>query len=186
MKASDLAERIPLVTWDTDAVTAARVLAEYRAGSLVVADADGVPQAVISGTDLLRLVVPRYVLDDPRLAHVYDEAGAGEVVAKLRERRLSHLVDDGEVTPRELPSVLPEDTLIEIAALMCRRASPVVLIRDRKGGYHGVVTLSRLTAAVLEATGTGTEQSARRLQVDLVDGQDDAAPAGPGPDEGRG
>jgi CBS domain-containing protein len=172
MKASDLAEAIPLVTRETNAVTAARILAEYRGGSLVIADPQGIPEAVISGTDLLRLVVPRYVLEDPRLAHVYDEAGALEILSRLGDRQLGSLLDDDEVTPRALPAVLPEDTLIEIAALMCETKLPLVLVRERGGAYRGVVTLSRLTAAVLELTGTATEQSTQRLYVDLVDGED--------------
>jgi CBS domain-containing protein len=151
--AADLAEHVTLVTRDTTAVDAARVLADRRGGGLVVADADGVPVALVAGTDLLRLVVPRYVLDDPRLAHVYDEAGAAELVSRLDDHRLGELLDSDDVAMREVPSVLPEDTLIEIAALMCGSRSPLVLVRDRDGTYRGVVTLSRLTAAMLELAG---------------------------------
>ena len=156
MKAADLAERVPLVTRDTTAVDAAGILAGQRGGGLVLAGADGVPVALIPGTDLLRLVVPRYVLDDPRLAHVYDEAGAAELVGRLGDHHLGELLDSGDVARRELPSVLPEDTLVEIAALMIQSRSPVVLVRDREragGGYHGVVTLAALTAALLRLSG---------------------------------
>jgi CBS domain-containing protein len=162
VRAADLAERVPLVTRDTSAVEAARILAAQSGGGLVLGDADGVPVALIAGTDLLRLVVPRYVLDDPRLAHVYDEAGAAELVARLGDHRLGELLDSGDVVRRELPSVLPEDTLIEIAVLMVQSRSPVVLVRDRErhgGGYHGVVTLSALTATMLRLAGAADDDA---------------------------
>jgi len=160
VKAADLAERVPLVTRDTTAVDAAGILAGQRGGGLVLADAAGVPVALIAGTDLLRLVVPRYVLDDPRLAHVYDEAGAAELVARLGDHRLGELLDSGDVARRELPSVLPEDTLIEIAALMVESRSPVVLVRDRRregGRYHGVVTLATLMSTILRLSGAADD-----------------------------
>ena len=156
MRAADLAQHVPLVTRDTSAVDAARVLTELTelgGGGLVVADDAGVPVALLAGTDLLRLVVPRYVLDDPRLAHVYDEAGAAELVSRLDGHRLGEILDGEDVATRKLPSVLPEDTLVEIAALMCGSRTPVVLVRDRAGTYHGVVTLARLTAVMLELAG---------------------------------
>jgi CBS domain-containing protein len=167
VKAIDLAEQVPLVTWGTDAVTAVQTLAAHRLSGLVVADEAGVPEAVIPGPQLLRLVVPRYVLDDPHLAHVYDEAAAGEMMGRLREHRLGELRERKGLLVRPVISVLPEDTLMEIAAAMCDESLPLVLVRDREGRYHGVVTLARITAAILDLGGAGTDASTRTLQVDL-------------------
>ncbi len=153
MKALDLAEQVPLVTRATSATDAALVLAENRAAGLVVADDEGVPVAVLGSTQLLRLVLPRYVREDPRLAHVLDEAGADELCARLDGHTVGELLDDRSVPRRPVPSVLPQDTLVEVAALMDAEQAPVVLVRDKGGTVHGVVTLSRLLAALLALGG---------------------------------
>ena len=169
MRASDLVERIPLVTKDTDAVEAARALAEHRLTGLVVADAAGLPVAVLAGTEVLRLVVPEYVLTNPALAHVYDESGSDEVLAALRARTIGRLLDARPDAVRRIPAVNPDDTLIEIAALMCEERVTVVVVRDpRSGEYHGVVTLSRLAAALLTTLGEGGHGVQQRLEVDVL------------------
>jgi CBS domain-containing protein len=172
MKAIDLVEQVPLVGWDTDAVTAVQTLATHRMAGLVVADANGVPEAMIPSPQLLRLAIPQYVLDDPQLAHVYDEQAAGELIGRLRGHRLGELRQRKDLKLRSMISVLPEDTVMEIAAAMCDEDSALVLVRERDGTYHGVITLSRLTAAVLELGGAGTAGSGRTLSVDLADHAD--------------
>ncbi|NLT55058.1 MAG: CBS domain-containing protein [Actinomycetales bacterium] len=159
MRAADLAEDLPLVTRDTDAVSAVRAFTRNDLTGVVVADADGVPEMVLTGTQLLRLAVPGYVMTDPRLAHVYDEAGAAELVEQLRDHTVGDLLDDTEVTPRPVPCVLPEDTVIELAALMCAERTPAVLVRDRDGTPHGVVTLPRLMSAILGIADAGDGRS---------------------------
>jgi CBS domain-containing protein len=183
MRAADLVERIPLVRADTDVVAAARVLAEHRLTALVVADDAGVPTAVIRGPDVLRLVVPEYVLSNPTLAHVYDEAGSEEVVARLRERTLRDLLESRPHAARPLSSVAPEDTLIEIAVLMCEESSTIVIVRDRGpgdrgqgGAYRGVITLSRLAAAILTTLGEGGGAIQDRLDVDVLPSRPDSDP----------
>jgi CBS domain-containing protein len=47
MRAEDLAEDFLVVTVDSDALAAARMLAEYRLPGLVVTDASGRPYAVL-------------------------------------------------------------------------------------------------------------------------------------------
>ena len=77
MHASQLAEMIPTVTRSTTALRAAQVIAEHQLAGLIVADEAGMPVAVVPGSQVLKLVVPRYVREGPSLAHVYDERGAG-------------------------------------------------------------------------------------------------------------
>lgn len=151
MRASDLAEAIPTVTRTTTALEAARVIAEHRLAGLVVADDAGVPVAVVPGTQVLKLVVPRYVREDPSLAHVYDEAGADELCAALAGKTVADLLDSDEIASRELPSLLPDDTLIEIAAVMVESHSPVVVVRGRDGRYLGAITFARAMAAIAAA-----------------------------------
>lgn len=151
MHARELAEQIPIVTRSTDALEAARVIAEHRLAGLIVADDDGVPVAVVPGTQVLKLVVPRYVREDPQLAHVYDEAGANELCAALRGKTVAALFDSDEIETRSLPSVLPDDTLVEIAMVMIETHSPVVVVRARDGTYSGAITFARAMAAIAAA-----------------------------------
>jgi CBS domain-containing protein len=149
MHASDLAEQIPTVTRDTPALEAASIIAEHRLAGLIIADSSGVPVAVIPGT--LKLVVPRYVREDPSLAHVYDEAAADELCAALRDKTVAALIDSDDVETRDLASVRPHDTLVEVAAVMVENHSPVVVVRDQDGKYRGAITFARTMAAVAAA-----------------------------------
>lgn len=153
MRASDLAEQIPTVSRETGALDAARIIAQHRLAGLVVADEHGIPIAVVPGTQVLKLVVPRYVREDPTLAHVYDEKGADELCAALRERTVADLLDIKEIRTHKPPSVLPEDTLVEIAAVMVAEHSPIVIVRDRSGTYSGAITFARTMAAIAAAAG---------------------------------
>lgn len=152
MRASDLARPIPTVTRSTPALDAAEMIAEHGLAGLVVADDADVPVAVIPGTQVLKLVVPRFVREDSALAHVYDEAGADELCAALRDKTVAALLDSDEIETRELPSVLPDDTLVEIAAVMVETRSPVVVVRDRDGSYSGAITFAAMMAAIADAS----------------------------------
>lgn len=169
MRAEDLAEQIPLVHRETSALEAARIVASLRVSGVVVAGDDGDPVAIVAGMEILRLVVPRYVQDNPALAHVYDEAGADEICAGLREHTIGDLLDAAGAAPAKLPQVLPEDTLVEIAAVMLREHVPVVFVRDREGRNLGVVRLPRVLAAVLLAAGEADAGVEATLANDLTD-----------------
>ena len=151
MQASQLAELIPTVTRTTTALRAAQVIAEHHLAGLIVADEAGVPVAVVPGSQVLKLVVPRYVREDPSLAHVYDERGADELCAALIGKTVADLLDSDEVESRTLPSVLPDDTLVEIATVMVEARSPLVVVRDRSGNYLGAITFARTMAAIVAA-----------------------------------
>jgi CBS domain-containing protein len=146
--ASQLAELIPTVTRSTTALEAAQVIAAHQLSGLIVADDAGVPVAVVPGSQVLKLVVPRYVREDPSLAHVYDERGADELCAALSGKTVADLLDSEEVESRTLPSVLPDDTLVEIATVMVEARSPLVVVRDRSGAYLGAITFARTMAAI--------------------------------------
>ncbi|MGN6300894.1 MAG: CBS domain-containing protein [Angustibacter sp.] len=169
MLARDLAEQVPVVRRSDNALEVARLIASLRLAGVVVADDRGEPVALLQGSQVLRIVVPRYVREDPRLAHAYDEAGADELCAGLGRRTVGDLLDDDEVTARELPQVQPDDTLVEIAAVMVREHSSLVVVRDDEGTSSGVVTLPRVMAAVLRAAGREDERVAHTLAHDLAD-----------------
>jgi CBS domain-containing protein len=169
VRAVDLVEQVPVVSRSSSALEAAAVVAGLRVSGVVVVDEAGQPVAVVPGTQLLRLVVPPFVRADPALAHVYDEAGADEVCARLRDKSVGDLLDDEDAERVGIPEVLPEDTLVEISAVMLAAHSPVVVVRDRSGVSTGVVTLSRLLAAVLAAAGEGGPALDTTLTRDLAD-----------------
>lgn len=167
VRAVQLAEQVPMVRRETTGAEAARVIAEYRLSALVVAT-DGRPIAVIPGSQILGLVLPQYVLDEPNLAHAYDELGADELCRVLNEATIGDLIAAKRLTATEPPSVLPEDTLIEVASVMDSARSPVILVIDREGGFHGVITMSRVLAAVAQAAGQDSPLVRDRLERDVL------------------
>ncbi len=168
MRAEELVEQVPTVRRETTGAEAARVVAEYRLSAVVVADDSGEPIAVIPGSQLFGLVLPRWVRDDRKLAHAYDEKGADEICRRLNESTIGDLLDDEKLTASTPPSVLPEDTLLEIASAMDDSHTPMVLVRDRDGTYRGVLTMSRVLAAIASAAGQDSDLIRRRLEKDII------------------
>jgi CBS domain-containing protein len=140
--ARELAEEFPLVSVDTDALEAARVLAVNRLPGLVVTDTDGSPYAVLPASQVVRFVVPEYIREDPSLARVIEEEGADQIARGLAGRRVRDLVPR---RPRDLPLVRGDDTVLELAAMMAQLHSPLVAVVD-DGTVVGVVTAARLLA----------------------------------------
>lgn len=168
VRAIDLAEQIPIVRRETSGAEAARVIAEYRFPGLVVGDDDGVPIAVVPSDQILALILPQYVVDDPRLAHAFDEAGADDLCAKLNDAVLGDLLKKKRLTAPKPPSVLPQDTLIEVVTTMVTSHSPLIIVVDRAGTYHGTVLLSRVLAAIATRAGQDSHLVRRRLELDVV------------------
>ena len=146
MHAEDIAEDFPVITIDSDALEAARMLAEHRLPGIVVTDSSGQPYAVLPASQVVRFIVPRYVQDDPSLAGVLSESMADRAADKLggktvRDVLPEHLLD--------VPAAHADDTIIEVAALMARLRSPLIAV-VKDGKLHGVITASRLLAAALK------------------------------------
>src|SRR5918996_3988306 len=140
-----MAEEVPLVTLDTSALEAARLLASHRLSGLVVTDAQGRPHTVLPPSQVVRFLVPPYIQDDPSLARVLSESMADHAADKLGSRRVR------DVLPRErpeLPVVNHDDTVIEVAAIMARLRSPLVAVM-RGSELIGVITASRLLELAL-------------------------------------
>lgn len=140
----------PAVRADDDALTATRLLSERHLPGLVVVDEDGRPATVLPASQVLRFVIPRYVQDDPALAHVVDESYADRMCAALAGKRVADLL------PRErpvLPVVGEDDTALEIAAVMAQNHSPLVAVlagaAEDGGRMVGVITASGLLERLL-------------------------------------
>lgn len=154
MLASDLQVFLPLVTRTTTALDAARVIARERLSGLVVADESGVPVAVASSADVLRLMVPGYVIDDPSLAGVLDEEGVDEVWARLNERTIGELLDDDAANVRDITRIDADAHLVEVAARMVDARAEIAVVGTPAPDVR-FITLPSVMAAILEAVGKG-------------------------------
>jgi CBS domain-containing protein len=146
MRAAELAEDFPVVSVDSDALDAARLLAEHRLPGIVVTDTSGKPFAVLPASQVVKFLVPRYVQDDPSLAGVLNESMADRAADKLGGKKVRDVLPEKLV---KLPSAHADDTIIEVAAVMARLRSPLIAV-VKEGNLLGVITASRLLAAALK------------------------------------
>ncbi len=142
MRARELAEPFPTVTLQTDAVEAARTMGANRLPGLIVLDEQGRPHTVVPGSQVLRLLLPRYVQDDPSLAGVYSEQDSDALLRRVPGTPVRQLFPHPQDRD-ELPAVDPDATLLEVAAMMVQRHSPIVAVVDHHR-FLGAVTVSRL------------------------------------------
>ena len=145
MHAEDIAEDFPVVSIDSGALDAARLLAEHRLPGIVVTDSAGKPCAVLPASQVVRFIVPRYVQDDPALARVLNDSAADRAAQKLGGKRVRDVLPEHLV---DVPAANADDTIIEVAALMVRLRSPLIAVM-KNGKLHGVITASRLLSAAL-------------------------------------
>ena len=147
MRAEDIAEDFPIMSVDSDAVEAARMIAEHSLPALLVTDTSGKPYGVLPAFEILRFILPRYVQDDLTLAGVLGEPRPDQAVQNLAGKTV------GDVLPdylRDMPSVDARDTITKVAAEMARERSPLIAV-TKDGKLHGVITASRLLAAALKS-----------------------------------
>ncbi|MCT2584432.1 CBS domain-containing protein [Actinophytocola gossypii] len=141
MRAADVAEALPTARMDDGVLPAVRMVARHRVPGLAVADEHGHVVTCVSSVDLLRLVLPRHLWDEPCLARVFDEAHADRVAGRLVGVRIRDVV--AEVAGR-VPVVRPEATVVELVELMTRSGCPLALVGEAGGRPTGIVTANRL------------------------------------------
>jgi CBS domain-containing protein len=149
VQAHELAKPYPTVRMDTPALDAARLLTEHGRPGLIVVDENEHPLAILPGSQVLRMLVPRYVQDDPALARVLDEAHADKMCDSLRDRTVKDLMP---TQPPVLPVVNPDDTVLEIAAIMAANRSPLVAVveeRSKTAALSGAISASDLLGRIL-------------------------------------
>jgi hypothetical protein len=147
VRAAELSEPFPIVDLDTDVLSAARAIGAGRLPGLIVCDGDGRPHTILPGSQVLRFTIPAYVLDDPALARVYDDARSDRLMKDLARRTVRDVLP----APHDrdhLPVVDPDATVLEVAALMVRVHSPLVAVVD-DGRVIGAITVSRLLETLL-------------------------------------
>lgn len=147
MRAEQIAEEFPVVTAESNALDAVRLMAERRLAGLVVTDQHGCPTTILPASEVVRLLVPRYVQDDPALAGVLSESMADRIADKLSGKTVA------AVLPKErpdMPTVKAEDTTVEVAAVMAHERAPLVAVMAGKN-LIGVITASRLLEVALQS-----------------------------------
>ena len=147
MRAEDLEEKFPIVRIDSDAVDAARKIAEHNLPGLLVTDTSGKPYAVLPAFAILRFILPRYVQDDLALAGVLGEPTPDQAVRNLAGKTVGDMLPDNV---GDIPSVDARATVTKAAAEMARLQSPLLAV-TKDGKLHGVITASRLLAAALKS-----------------------------------
>lgn len=155
--AKELAMPYPTVTLGTSALEAARLLTEHGRPGLIVVDEHRHPTAILPGSQVLRMIVPRYVQEDPALARVLDEDFADKMCSELGGKTVADLMPSEKVT---LPVVAPDDTVLEIAAIMAANRSPLVAVVEERGSRApllGAVTATQLLGRILPSAEVGAE-----------------------------
>ncbi|WP_409468159.1 CBS domain-containing protein [Streptomyces sp. HC307] len=136
---------------DSDALDAARLMAEHRLPAMLVLDERGAPKAILPASQMIKILVPGYVVEDPTLAAVVDERHADRLCEALKGRT----VRDCLSTTAPPPAVAaPDDTTLEVAAQMAQVRSPLVAVVDKDapgGRLLGVITASHLLERLLAA-----------------------------------
>ncbi len=145
--AEQIVEAFPVVNIDSPALDAVRLLIEHRLnGIVVVTGTSEMPYAVLPASQVVRFIVPGYVLEDPTLASVFTESMADHAAEKLRDKTIRDMLPK---QPQRVPVVDADDTIIEVAEVMARMRSPLVTV-VKGGKLQGVITASRLLAAALK------------------------------------
>lgn len=147
MRAEDLEEKFPIVPIDSDAVDAARMIAEHHLPGLLVTDSSGMPYAVLPAFAMLRFILPRYVQDDLTLAGVLGDPTPDQAMQNLAGKTVRDVLPD---YLRDIPSVDARATVFKVAAEMARARSPLMAV-TKDGKLHGVITASHLLAAALKS-----------------------------------
>lgn len=141
MRAHQLSESYPAIDVSSPAVDAARMIGAERRPAVVVLEGDR-PLTVLPASQVLRLLIPGYLQEDPSLLRVYDEKAADELASRLTGKTVGDLLPHDERI--ELPVVDRDATVIECAAVMARLHSPLLVVVDDDQALVGVITASRL------------------------------------------
>lgn len=137
MRARDLA--VPQTSVLPTATVSEAVLAMADRGAILVVGDDGKLLGVVSDAVLLRGLLPAYVQVNEQLAGVLDERTAEKLFERVKNRSITELLRNVD----EPPQVAGEDSLIEVASVMLRSASPLVAVVD-EGRIIGEISLSDL------------------------------------------
>ncbi len=142
MHASDLQEDYPSIEASASAASAARTIgSEHRPAVVVVKD--GRPLTVLPASQVLTFLIPAYMREDPSLVRVYDEKSADTCARRLDGKSVGDLLPDPHKRT-ELPVVEGDANILEIASVMAKLHSPLLIVVDSEGRMTGAITASRV------------------------------------------
>ena len=145
VKARDLMSRAAVMHPDDPAEDLILAFDGLGPVAVAVANPDGHLLGLVTRLDLLRVLLPPYVREDPALARVLDdEDGTWALRRRLQGRRVRHVANVRG------PAVAPEDTLIKVTSTLVeseRSAIPVVA----DGIVVGVIVADDVLPALLAA-----------------------------------
>lgn len=145
MRAEQIAEEFPIVALESNALDAVRLLATRRLPGLVVTDQTGTPVTILPASQVVRLLVPAYVQEDPSLAGVLSESMADRIADTLGGKSVKAVLPQ---PPKDMVTVKSDDTIVEVAATMARNRSPLVAVMGGDG-LIGIITATRLLEVAL-------------------------------------
>ena len=148
MFAAGAVETLPGARLDDDVLSAVRRALQHGLPGLVAADERGEVVGCLSWVDLIRLVLPGYLREEPRLARTFDEEHADRIAATLVGTRVGDVISGAA---HRTPIARPQATAVELAELMARHRCPLVLVEKETGGILGIVTASRLLELLVAA-----------------------------------
>jgi CBS domain-containing protein len=145
MLASGAIEKTPTIVLPSqtvsDAIEALRAKSQVRAA---VVDGDGRIVGLLGLHDILRQLLPSYVLLDPNLAHSLGEDYYASHFAKLAKARVS------DVMVRDFASIPPDSSLGRAIAVMNDQQWQPLPVADR-GRFIGMLTRSSILDALAVA-----------------------------------
>lgn len=134
---------------------AARVLTGEGRPGLIVVDEEDHPVAVLPGSQVLRLLIPNYIREDRTLAGVVDDDFVEHMCDALEGKTVAELLPKDR---KALPVIGPDESLLEVAAVMAAERSPIVAVVEgpgAKGALIGAITLPVVLAELLPERITG-------------------------------
>lgn len=148
MQAHEIAVRPPTIRMDDPVSKAVQLMVVNRLPGLVVVDELRRPIAVLPGTQVLSLAIPESYRGDTALVRTIDELHADLFWHGLGRLTVGDCLPNPIAKP---PTVAPEATLLEIAAVMANKRTPLLALVDRDGRLTGAVTLERLLTSLAVA-----------------------------------
>ncbi|WIB33247.1 MULTISPECIES: CBS domain-containing protein [unclassified Curtobacterium] len=149
MHARDIATPLTIVSRSTPALDAIRLIAERDLVGLVVAETDGHPSSVVSSVDVVRYLLPGYLLDDLSLTNTVGDVGLEDLRLGIKHRTIGDLVNDAEITVRSVLVVPDVAGPVEIAARMVDARTQVALVEVADATEPVFVTLPGLLDAIV-------------------------------------
>ncbi|WP_432043352.1 hypothetical protein [Streptomyces cadmiisoli] len=148
MSARELVEPYPYVTLDEHAACALRLLSLHGLPALLVVDADARPYAVVPCARLVGQFTAAYATPTAAADGRTLDGGQGGVAGLTVAQWLPPDV-------LSAPTVEPEASVTEIAAVIARTNSPLVAVVERDGDQEwlaGAVTAARVIGQLAEGS----------------------------------